>query len=371
MGNSFQVRINKLQDLIQDSDFDLVAVSASPSQVYFSGLHFHISERPAILLVGKKNKPAFIFPGLESEKVKKAKIELEPFPYQESRADWVKTFKNAMEFFQSGDIRIGVEPTAMRYLELELLGLDTSRISFTSAAQEIETLRAKKDQQEIASIRKAIHIAEQALMNTIPTIKAGITEVAIANALVINLLRAGSDPDLPFFPIIASGPNSANPHAVPGDRPLEIGDLLVIDWGARYHGYISDITRTFGIGKISPQLKEIYNVVKRANQTARDISTTTVKSGQAIDQVARTVISDAGFGSYFIHRTGHGFGLEAHEAPFIAEDSEQVIQPGMTFSIEPGIYIPGQGGVRIEDDICARDGKLETLTTLDRKLTIL
>ena len=368
--NVFEKRINKLRTLIAESDLDLVAITTGPSQVYFSGLHFHVSERPAVLLVSAEKQPVFIFPAFEDEKVTQAQLDLVPFPYQETRADWVRTFKAAENHFSSGPLRIGVEPTAMRYLEMDLLGYQDESITFVSAAEIITTLRSTKDEDEIALIRQAIHIAQTALEKTLPSIKVGVTEKEIASELVIQLLREGSEPELPFFPIVASGPNSANPHVVPGDRELRRGDMLIIDWGARYQGYISDITRTFAIGDISAQMHEVYQAVKQANQAARDLKKAKF-SGQMIDETARSIISKAGYGGAFLHRTGHGFGLEAHEPPYISADNDTAITPGATFTIEPGIYLHGIGGVRIEDDVCAREEKLETLTTLDRELITL
>ncbi len=349
------------------SDLDLIAISAGPSQVYFSGLHFHISERPAVLLIGANELPAFIFPEFETEKVQNGPISLRQFPYQEQRLDWRRAFECALSHFGKRDVRIGVEPTAMRFLEMDLLGFKRENISVASAGGIIAALRARKDAEELAHIRKAIHIAQTALHTTRRAIKVGVTEREIANALVMNLLREGSDPELPFFPIVAAGPNSANPHGLPSDRKLSPGDLLIIDWGARCHGYVSDITRTFAIGTISPKLKEIYQVVKDANQAARD-SRGAGLTGSRIDQAARDLITRAGYGDAFLHRTGHGYGLEAHEAPYMSADNNAPIQPGNTFTIEPGIYLPGLGGVRIEDDMYAVDGELETLTTLDRDL---
>jgi Xaa-Pro dipeptidase len=367
MNNPFQDRTAALQAQIAKNGLDLVAISAGPSQVYFSGLHFHLSERPAVLLIGKNNTPAFIFPAFEAGKVQAAPLALEMFPYSEDISDWQRAFRDAINHFNAGNRCIGVEATSMRFLEMDLLKNADHNITFTSADNLIAPLRSRKDQQELQAIRAAIAIAEKALTSTIPHIKAGVSEKEVANLLVANLLREGSDPDLPFFPIVASGPNSANPHAVPGSRLLQTGDLLIIDWGARVDGYISDITRTIAIGPISSQLREIYETVRTANQKARALSVSHLTAG-LIDHEARHVITTAGYGEQFIHRTGHGYGMEAHEPPYITDGSSQAILPGMAFTIEPGIYLPGVGGVRIEDDMLALDGALETLTTLERDL---
>ncbi|MCD6577769.1 MAG: aminopeptidase P family protein [Anaerolineaceae bacterium] len=366
----FKKRISKLIRYLENDPIDLIAINAGQSLTYFTGLHFHESERPAVLLIGKRKIPAFIFPEFEYEKVNNAALDIMSFAYSENPSTWGDIFKKALQYLNGHQSLIGVEPTAMRFLETNLLQLASAEIRFTSAAHIFKNLRTFKDNEEIRSIRQAIQIAETALENTISFIKAGVTEQEIANELVINLLRNGSEPELPFAPIVASGPNSANPHAVPGSRKLRKGDLILIDWGARKNGYISDITRTFALGNLDDKLMTIYEIVKRSNEAARNISPSNFVC-EKIDSAARDIIQDAGFGNFFTHRTGHGIGLEAHEEPYITTENPTEILPGMTFTIEPGIYLPGKGGVRIEDDIVASNNGLTTLTTLNRDLMIL
>ncbi len=363
-------RIEKLIQQLENDQIDLIAINASQSLAYFSGLHFHVSERPAVLLIGKEKAPAFIFPEFEHEKVDNASFDITPFAYAENPSTWGDVFKKALRYFKGCQSMIGVEPTAMRFLEINLMQLASAEIRFTSTAHIIRNLRMVKDDEEISSIRQAIQIAQTALENTVPFIKAGITEQELANELVINLLRNGSETDLPFAPIIASGPNSSYPHYVPGSRKLREGDLILIDWGARKGGYISDITRTFALGSVDDELMAIYTIAKKANEVARRILPSSFIS-EKIDFAARGVIQEAGYGDFFTHRTGHGIGLEAHEEPNIAAGNSTEIIPGMTFTIEPGIYLPGKGGVRIEDNIVASDNELITLTSLDRELRIL
>jgi len=368
--NVYQSRINKAAEILRKSSLDFLAVNAGPSLAYFSGMHFHLSERPAVLLIGPGKKPAFVFPEFELEKANHAPIDIQHFPFSENISEWVGSFKNALDYLGFLDARVGIEPTSMRFLETDLLKAADQKTTFSSAVEIFTELRKFKDGSEILNIRKAVLIAEKALEKTIPIIKIGNTEQKIANELVINLLREGSEPELPFAPLVASGPHSANPHHIVGERTLKDGDLLIIDWGARYQGYVSDITRTFAVGKPKDELVRIHEVVLEANTRARQTHSDILISGK-IDQAARDSIVQAGYGKFFTHRTGHGIGLEAHEAPFITSGSAAVIESGMTFTIEPGIYLPGAGGVRIEDDMLAVDGKLESLTTMDRDLRYL
>ncbi|MFL2945267.1 MAG: M24 family metallopeptidase, partial [Candidatus Poseidoniales archaeon] len=215
---------------------------------------------------------------------------------------------------------------------------------------------------------EAVKIAETSLESVLGNIRPGVTEKQFAADLVIELLRNGSDSELPFSPIVASGINAANPHHFPGNKEFQDGELIIIDWGANFEGYFSDITRTFALGdNIDSELLRAYKTVRQANRAARIKANIGVKAGN-VDQAAREVIETSGFGKYFTHRTGHGLGLEVHEEPYIKPGNDFILEKGMTFTIEPGIYIPNLGGIRIEDDIFLEDSGATSLTTLSREL---
>lgn len=181
-----------------------------------------------------------------------------------------------------------------------------------------------------------------------------------------ELTEAGSEAAA-FDPIVSAGPNGASPHAVPSDRPLQEGDLLVIDWGGVVDDYPSDITRTFAVGEVEPELTHVYEIVRQANASAKAIAGPGA-TGRDLDRAARSVIEAAGYGEYFIHRTGHGLGLEVHEPPYIMEANSEPLLPQNVFTIEPGIYLPGRGGVRIEDDIVITKDGFHSLTNFPRDL---
>jgi Xaa-Pro dipeptidase len=185
-----------------------------------------------------------------------------------------------------------------------------------------------------------------------------------------ELFAAGCDPELPFQPIVAAGANSANPHATVSDRKIAKGDLLLFDWGASVDGYFSDLTRTFAVGEISEELKRIYEVVKLANQAGRDAG----KPGapcSAVDEAARDAIDDNGFGEFFTHRTGHGLGMEPHEEPYMRAGNSRKLEVGMTYTVEPGIYVDGKGGVRIEDNVVVTEEGARSLSTFSRDLRVI
>jgi Xaa-Pro dipeptidase len=193
-----------------------------------------------------------------------------------------------------------------------------------------------------------------------------MTERDLAGELVVQLLRQGSDSEFPFAPIVSSGPNSADPHASPGERPLQAGDMLVIDWGAAVGGYISDLTRTFAVADAPAELA-IHRIVQESNAAGRAAAKPGSTCGD-VDRAARSVIEAAGYGQYFFHRTGHGIGLEAHEDPYIRGDNEQVLESGMAFTVEPGVYLPGKNGVRIEDNVVITAEGADVLSDMPREL---
>ncbi len=234
----------------------------------------------------------------------------------------------------------------------------------------VEGFRKLKDAEELRNIRKAVKRAEEAFLGVKPYIKVKTTERAIALRLEEELKKSGCKRP-PFDIIVASGPNAALPHATVTDRRLQPGDLVVIDWGGESEGYFSDMTRTLLLkGKDLDKKKEIYNTVARANRAAINAVKEGVKA-KDIDRVARQIIRESGYGEYFGHATGHGLGLDIHEAPRISFMSKDVLQKGMVFTIEPGIYVPGLGGVRIEDMVTIKDRSVRRLTSLPRKLEII
>ena len=197
--------------------------------------------------------------------------------------------------------------------------------------------------------------------------KVGRTEKEIAAELMVQLLRRGSQAELPFSPIVSGGPNSANPHASPSDRKLQPGDLLVVDWGARVDGYISDLTRTFAVGELEPEFRKIAEIVLAANTAGRAAGHPGAPCAN-VDKATRHVIEQAGYGEYFTHRTGHGIGMEDHEDPYMRGDNMQMLYPGMAYTVEPGIYLPGRGGVRIEDNVVVTKDGVDVLSNMPREL---
>jgi Xaa-Pro dipeptidase len=368
--NPFAVRQQKLSTALAAAGFEAAAFNPGQSLIYLTGLNFHLSERPVVVLFRPAQTPVIVLPELEAAKVKDLPYPLQSFTYGEDPATWAEVFHQAIDAARVNGKTVGVEPRGLRFLELKLLEGAAPKARFQSAEESLASLRMYKDEGEISAMSKAAQIAQEALLATLPMVRAGVTERQIASELTVQLLRSGSSPEMPFSPIVSGGPNSANPHATPSDRVLQEGDMLVIDWGASYNGYFSDITRTFAIGRIEPEFEKIYQLVLEANEMGRGACIPKNLAGD-VDRAARKVIEEGGYGPYFRHRTGHGLGMDVHEEPYMRAGNPMPLAPGMTFTVEPGIYLLGRGGVRIEDDMLITSIGGESLTDLPRELQVL
>ncbi len=254
--------------------------------------------------------------------------------------------------------------TAQRVAEeagLRLLGMTNA----------VAQLRVVKDDAELARLERANELTAMGLdWLFTEQVRPGVSERALAIAVERRFVDLGAD-GVAFPSIVAGGPNAASPHHTPGERPLKVGDLLTVDAGALVDGYHADHTRTVGMGQLSPQARQIHQVVQRAQQAGRDAAVADAVAGD-IDDAARRVIEEAGYGRWFVHGTGHGVGLEIHEAPSVAKGATATLAVGTTLTVEPGVYVPGIGGVRIEDShVIVPDGPARAFTDASRELVIL
>ena len=256
---------------------------------------------------------------------------------------------------------LGVESDFLSHDRYEALNKHLPEVEFASAAGITEELRMVKDASEIESISRACGIACRAFENILERIRPGMTEKQVQIMLDYEMLTLGSEGNA-FSTIAAAGPNGSLCHAIPSDRPIQTGELLTLDFGAKVNGYCSDMTRTVGIGKVSPELREIYELVYEAHMASLEAVRPGAVCGD-IDKIARDII-DARFPGAFGHSLGHGVGLFIHEQPRVATGSKTVLEAGHVITIEPGVYIPGLGGCRIEDTaILTSDGYLDPMTS--------
>jgi Xaa-Pro aminopeptidase len=249
--------------------------------------------------------------------------------------------------------------------EMKVSKADVPKVELVPLENVMVNIRKVKDDHEIDLIRKSVGVAEEAFEAIRDEIKAGQTENYLAGLLVFELRSRGAS-NSSFPVIVAAGANSSLPHYRPGETLVQRDQPLLLDWGALYKGYCSDLTRTLMVGRVSPRIKQIYEVVYEAQQAAIKFLRPGVTTQQA-DRVARDVIDGAGFKDQFGHGLGHGIGLEIHEYPAMRKTgADEELRPGMVVTVEPGIYLPGEGGVRIEDDVLITHSGCEVLTSLDR-----
>ena len=362
-------RFDKLNASLQTSDLDAVILNPGPTLTYLSGLQFHLMERPVVLLFAKNQIPAIVMPELELQKVSSLPYQLQVFSYSENPSEWDNAFRKAVQALGLDGKRIGVELRQLRLLEFRHVKNGAPEADYPDASDVLSGLRLRKDKAEVDAMRHAVKIAQDALEATIPLIKIGMTEKEVSFELVVQLLKHGSEPEMPFSPIVSGGSNAANPHASPSDRKLQVGDLLVIDWGAAYDGYISDLTRTFAVGQVEEEYLKIHKIVQEANTAGRAAGKPGVPCAN-VDKATRDVIEKAGYGAYFTHRTGHGIGMEGHEEPYMRGDNMQLLEPGMAYTVEPGIYLPDRNGVRIEDNVVVTETGADVLSDTPREIRV-
>ena len=260
--------------------------------------------------------------------------------------------------FEAGHMTVALHSAIVNALKEDEGAKD---VSLVATSQFIDPLRAIKDPDELALVTRAMEIADHAFAVVSPTIEVGETEASVAWRMEWAMREAGAEA-LAFDTIVASGPNAAKPHHHPTDRRIGAGEPVVMDFGARYQGYNSDMTRTICLGEPDEMFRIVYDTVLNAQMTASVTVTPEMNSGEC-DGIARDIIEKAGYGERFGHSLGHGIGLAVHEYPRVSPRCDDPLVDGTIFTIEPGIYIPGWGGVRIEDTVVMENGKVRSLTT--------
>lgn len=268
-----------------------------------------------------------------------------------------------------GASRISVESDAMTIRQLNSYKHTFREVGFDDSnalSEAIKKLRMTKDDEEISCIRKAQEIAETAFDELLPFIRAGVTEREIALELNRLMFLHGAE-DLSFETIVLAGANTSMPHGVPSDKKVEEGEFVLLDFGAVWNGYHSDMTRTVCVGKPSEEMKKVYNIVLEAQLAGLESAKAGI-TGRELDRISRDIIKKAGYGEFFGHSLGHGVGLEIHEAPNASPGNELPLNEGAVVTIEPGIYLAGKFGVRIEDFVILTENGCENLTKCAKKL---
>jgi Xaa-Pro dipeptidase len=370
-----QQRVARLVERARAQGLEAIVIMPGPNMYYLTGLEMHLSERPALLFFPAHGEPFAFCPAFEAERIASGAKITKVFPWGEEEGPG-PVLKRALSACGVGAGVLGIEYRYMRVLERELLaqaveagpavmGGPSRRLQYEDAGLILADLRTQKDEEELALLQKAGAIVDAGVKAAHAFIKPGVTEQAVAAYMEQELQKLGAEP--PFEIMVASGPRSAIPHSGTSDRVLQEGELVWVDFVCRYQGYVGDITRTYPVGTVTGQLADIYQVVLDAQAKARAEARPGM-TGAQVDAIARDYITARGYGQYFTHRTGHGIGLEVHEEPYIVGSNHKPLEVGNAFTIEPGIYIPGVGGVRIEDDVVLEATGARTLTQYPRNL---
>lgn len=358
---TYSKRLDRAQAVLQDRGIDRLLLGPSADLTYLTGIHAHHSERLNLLVLPAQGEPTMVVPALEAPLIHdgSGRVALKTWGDADNAADLA-----AGIIGDASKIAVGNKLWAAFLLRLQ----DRVKSSWQEGDAVLRDLRMCKDAEEIAALDEAGRLTDEAWLLFVKSGSiSGLTELQALKKLIEISEKVGlTNP----AGIIGSGPNSASPHHGGNDRVIEEGDAMVFDWGGTIDGYYSDVTRSAHIGQPSEEYRKVYAIVDDANQATFDV----VKPGvelQELDRAARNLISDAGYGEYFVHRVGHGLGLEVHEEPYLVEGNTMPMQEGMVFSDEPGIYIPGRFGVRIEDAVVCEANGGRRLNTSTHELFIL
>jgi len=358
--DSFARRIQRLRLELESHEADLLVAEPGTNFAYFAGYNPGRSERLILLMIPLVGEPVIVCPSFEVERVRRHSVITDVRGWQEHDKPWnlVRDAGRAMKPRRRRGTMV-VEPST-RYEAVLHLDDVLGDWRMRTAAPVLEPIRMIKAPEEIELIRRAIAITEASIAATFAELAEGMTERDVAHRLSSQMQERGAAGD----GLVQFGASSAMPHGGPGGTPLTTDTVVLIDAGCSVSGYTSDVTRTiwFG-GNPSEEFRRVFNLVHDAQTAAMELARPLTVHCEELDRAARQTIAAAGYGAFFTHRLGHGMGMDGHEAPYLVEGNGTRLEPGMVFTIEPGIYQPGLFGVRIEDDCLVTDTGLEVLST--------
>lgn len=363
MSDILSLRLDTLRQRMQIEGSELLAVSPGTHMLYLLGFHPHADERPCLLLISA-SAAVMLCPALSAGEVM-AKSDIPLHCWADEHGPEA-ALTNALVALDASDCQhVALDETMRADFALLLLGaLPAAKHSFS--LDTLGWMRMHKDKAEYQHLKMNALIDDRALLCAAENARAGMTERELADVIRAAFAREGAATE---FVIVAAGANGAHPHHTPSDYVIQPGDVIVTDIGGRKDGFPSDMTRMIAIGEAPAGYAEVHAVVEAAVQAALRAAQVGARACD-VDAAAREVISAAGYGEYFTHRTGHGLGLDIHEPPYITATSQVILQPGMVFSIEPGVYLPGRFGIRLEEIVILREDGPEILSELPRKLIV-
>lgn len=361
-------RLTNMSKWMNQNQIEISIITSTENVFYLSGFYSDPHERLLALIAFQQEEPILICPAMEKEDAKASGWTYEIIGYSDVENPW-EMARKAIERRVNKVSKLAVEKEHMNVERYESVSSIFPEAAFISAEEILRNLRMIKDEKEIAKIREACVLADYAVEVGCAEIKEGKTEFDILAVIEYEMKKKGITA-MSFATMVLTGANGASPHGNPGLSKVKKGDFVLFDLGVVVDGYCSDITRTVAYGDITDQQKEIYDTVLKAQLAAIDAS----KPGAAcstIDRTARKIIQEAGYGEYFPHRLGHGLGIGVHEYPSLTETNPLLLERGMVYTIEPGIYVPNVAGVRIEDDVFVTADGVEVLTKFPKELQII
>ncbi|MFC0271840.1 M24 family metallopeptidase [Metabacillus herbersteinensis] len=362
-------RLYEVSGWLKEEKIDFAFLNSITNVFYMSGFSCRPYERLLGLLIFQDTDPILICPQMEVEQVKNSGWECNIISYTDNEDPWEMIHTSLVKRGVSQPKAFAIEKILLSHYRSEKLQSLFPSASVASIDDKMNSMRLIKNEKEIESMKEAVRLAEFGIEVGIKALKEGCTELEIIAYIEYEQKKKGiHEMSAPQF--VLFGDNSGHPHGAPGLRKLSKGDLVMFDLGVKVDGYYSDITRTFAFNSITKQKQEMYDTVLAANLKAIESCKPGIRIAE-IDEIARKVIVDAGYGEYYPHRVGHGLGLEGHEFPSMNQENKHLLAEGMTFTIEPGIYIPGIGGVRIEDDVLVTKDGPKLLTQYPKGLQIL
>lgn len=356
----FEERFGRLRKLADEHDIEGFFVVSEPNMRYFTGFSALAIERLAgIVIPVDAKEPVLIVPKLEWEKAMKFSFFKDIRSYSDAENP-AKLLGKVVSELKLTKGTLGIE-SFLPFKFYKMLKEEAPSLEVKDASDVFQKLRSVKSTKEINLMKRAAKIVVKGIEAGIEIVKAGTSELSVAFEIERRIKESGCE-SVPFT-IVLSGKNSALPHGSTSKRKIRRGDAVVIDIAATFKGYYADVTRTVFVGGASQKQKKIYEIVLRAQESAVKFVKPEVKACE-VDEIARKIISEAGYGEFFTHQTGHGLGLEVHEDPYISQTNETTLELGMTFTVEPGIYLPDKFGVRIEDDVAVTEKGRTVLSKL-------
>lgn len=359
-------KIKQIQTYLKEQNLDMAFITTPDNVFYFSQFKSNPHERLLGVMIFQNNNPVLVCPKMEVPDIISSGWQFDVIGH----LDTDQPFELIREQVLLNNIsvsKIAIEKSHLTVERLEALQQVFPQANFVRLDEKINELRVVKDAVEIEKMRQAALLADYAIEVGVKGIAEGKTEMDLLTEIENAIKDKGCK--MSFDTMVLSGPKTASPHGTPGKRKIQKGDLILLDLGVEYEGYCSDITRTVAFGNVSDEQKEIYQLVRIANEKAIKAVKPGVRA-MDIDRVARNIITDGGFGEDFPHRLGHGLGISVHEYPSVTGTNELKLKPGMVFTIEPGIYNE-IAGVRIEDDVVVTENGVEVLTKYPKELIIL